>query len=112
MLYVIGSGAGKSRDEIMTVYPRHKAFLDQFVARGEVVGVGPFTPTPYCAKTRPTTTRLVGRTEEVHRVLCAVTASGNRCAPLPDVRSTYRFRNGSASAELAHYAVAELGVRL
>jgi len=39
---VIGSGAGKSRDEIMAVYPRHKAFLDQFVARGEVVGVGPF----------------------------------------------------------------------
>jgi uncharacterized protein YciI len=26
----------------MSVYPRHKAFLDQFVARGEVVGVGPF----------------------------------------------------------------------
>ncbi len=40
---VIGSSAGKSRDEIMAVYPRHKAFLDRFVARGEVVGVGPFT---------------------------------------------------------------------
>ncbi|HEY4394450.1 MAG TPA: YciI family protein [Polyangia bacterium] len=40
---VIGSSAGKSRDEIMAVYPRHKAFVDQFVARGEVVGVGPFT---------------------------------------------------------------------
>jgi uncharacterized protein YciI len=40
---VIGSTAGKSRAEIMAVYPRHKAFLDQFVARGEVVGVGPFT---------------------------------------------------------------------
>ena len=39
---VIGSGAGKSRDDIMAVYPRHKAFLDPFVARGEVVGVGPF----------------------------------------------------------------------
>ena len=39
---VIGTGAGKSRDDIMAVYPRHKAFLDQFVARGEVVGVGPF----------------------------------------------------------------------
>jgi uncharacterized protein YciI len=39
---VIGSSAGKSREEIMAVYPRHKAFLDQFVARGEVVGVGPF----------------------------------------------------------------------
>jgi uncharacterized protein YciI len=40
---VIGNSAGKSRDEIMAIYPRHKAFLDQFVARGEVVGVGPFT---------------------------------------------------------------------
>lgn len=40
---VIGSNAGKSRAEIMAIYPRHKAFLDQFVARGEVVGVGPFT---------------------------------------------------------------------
>ena len=39
---VIGSSAGKSRDEIMAVFPRHKAFLDPFVARGEVVGVGPF----------------------------------------------------------------------
>ena len=43
MLYaVIGSSTGKSREEIMAVYPRHKVFLDQFVARGEVVGVGPF----------------------------------------------------------------------
>jgi uncharacterized protein YciI len=43
MLYaVIGAGTGKTREEIMAVYPRHKAFLDQFVARGEVVGVGPF----------------------------------------------------------------------
>jgi uncharacterized protein YciI len=40
---VIGTTAGKSRAEIMAVYPRHKAFLDAFVARGEVVGVGPFT---------------------------------------------------------------------
>ena len=44
MLYaVIGSNAGKTRDEIMAIYPRHKAYLDQFVGRGEVVGVGPFT---------------------------------------------------------------------
>lgn len=26
----------------MAVFPRHKAFLDPFIARGEVVGVGPF----------------------------------------------------------------------
>jgi len=39
---VIGISAGKPRDEIMAIFPRHKAFLDQFIARGEVVGVGPF----------------------------------------------------------------------
>ncbi len=44
MLYVvIGSGAGKTREEIMAIYPRHKANADQFIARGEVVGIGPFT---------------------------------------------------------------------
>ena len=39
---VIGTSGGKTRDEIMTIYPRH-IFLDQFIARGEVVGIGPFT---------------------------------------------------------------------
>ena len=43
MLYaVLGTGNGKSRDEIMSVYPRHKAYLQPFVDRGEVVGIGPF----------------------------------------------------------------------
>ena len=27
----------------MAIFPRHKAFLDEFIPRGEVVGVGPFT---------------------------------------------------------------------
>jgi uncharacterized protein len=40
---VIGSSGGKTRDEILAIYPRHRAFLDQFLTRGEVVGVGPFT---------------------------------------------------------------------
>ena len=40
---VIGSSAGKNRNEIVAIYPRHKAFIDQFLSRGEVVGVGPFT---------------------------------------------------------------------
>jgi uncharacterized protein YciI len=40
---VIGKSAGKSRDEVMAVYPRHKAVVDQFVGRGEVIGIGPFT---------------------------------------------------------------------
>lgn len=44
MLYVvIGISAGKTREEIMAIYPRHKAFVNQFITRGEVVGVGPFT---------------------------------------------------------------------
>lgn len=43
LFVVIGTSAGRSRDEIMAVYPRHKAFLDEFLQRGEVVGVGPFT---------------------------------------------------------------------
>jgi uncharacterized protein YciI len=43
LFVVIGTSAGRRRDEILAAYPRHKAFLDEFVARGEVVGVGPFT---------------------------------------------------------------------
>ena len=43
MLYVvIGTSAGKTREEIMAIYPQHKAFADQFISRGEVVGIGPF----------------------------------------------------------------------
>lgn len=42
LFVVIGTSAGRSREEIMAVYPRHKAFLDPYVARGEVVGIGPF----------------------------------------------------------------------
>lgn len=40
---VIGRPAGVTMDEIVAVYPRHKAIVDEFVARGEVVGIGPFT---------------------------------------------------------------------
>jgi len=43
LFVVIGSRSGISREEIMAIFPRHKAFLDEFIARGEVVGVGPFT---------------------------------------------------------------------
>lgn len=42
LFVVIGSSAGKTRDEIMAIYPRHKAFLDEFIARGDVIGFGPF----------------------------------------------------------------------
>lgn len=39
---VIGTGSGASLDAIMAAFPRHKAVLDSFVARGEVIGIGPF----------------------------------------------------------------------
>lgn len=29
-------------DQVMAVYPRHKAVVDKFIARGEVIGIGPF----------------------------------------------------------------------
>lgn len=39
---LIGESSGASMDEIMKVYPRHKAVVDAFVGRGEVIGIGPF----------------------------------------------------------------------
>ncbi len=39
---VIGASSGASMDKIMEVYPRHKAVVDAFVGRGEVIGIGPF----------------------------------------------------------------------
>jgi uncharacterized protein len=39
---VIGEPSGVSMETIMGVYPRHKALVDAFIARGEVVGIGPF----------------------------------------------------------------------
>src|SRR5512144_454121 len=39
---VIGESSGASRDAIMAVYPRHKAVVDKFIARGVVLGIGPF----------------------------------------------------------------------
>ena len=40
---VIGEPSGASKDAIMAVYPRHKAVVDTFIARGVVLGIGPFT---------------------------------------------------------------------
>jgi uncharacterized protein YciI len=40
---VMGESSGASRDAIMAVYPRHKAIVDKFVARGVVLGIGPFS---------------------------------------------------------------------
>ena len=40
---VIGTSNGASMDAIMAVYPRHKTFVETFIARGDVIGIGPFT---------------------------------------------------------------------
>jgi hypothetical protein len=29
-------------ETIMAVYPRHKAVVDKFIERGDVIGIGPF----------------------------------------------------------------------
>ena len=39
---VIGEPSGATMPQIMAVFPRHKAIVDQFVARGDVIGIGPF----------------------------------------------------------------------
>ena len=40
---VIGESSGASMEAIMKVYPRHKAVVDKFIARGVVLGIGPFS---------------------------------------------------------------------
>jgi uncharacterized protein YciI len=39
---VIGESSGASMDTIMGVYPRHKAVVDKYIAKGKVIGIGPF----------------------------------------------------------------------
>jgi uncharacterized protein YciI len=39
---VIGEPSGATRETIMSVYPRHKAIVDKYIAKGEVIGIGPF----------------------------------------------------------------------
>ena len=40
---IIGESSGASMDAVMAVYPRHKAVVEKFIARGEVIGIGPFS---------------------------------------------------------------------
>ena len=40
---VIGESSGAPMEKVMEVYPRHKAVVDKFIQRGDVVGIGPFT---------------------------------------------------------------------
>jgi uncharacterized protein YciI len=39
---VIGEPSGATMETIMGVYPRHKAIVDKYIAKGEVIGIGPF----------------------------------------------------------------------
>jgi uncharacterized protein YciI len=39
---IIGEASAASTEAIISVYPRHKALIDKFKARGEVIGIGLF----------------------------------------------------------------------
>src|SRR5437763_8554856 len=39
---VIGEPSGATMETIMAVYPRHKVVVDKYIAKGEVIGIGPF----------------------------------------------------------------------
>lgn len=40
---IIGEPSGKTMEEIMAIFPRHKAVLDKYIENGDVIGVGPFS---------------------------------------------------------------------
>jgi uncharacterized protein YciI len=40
---VIGESSGATMDTIMSVYPRHKTVVEKYIAKGEVIGIGPFS---------------------------------------------------------------------
>ena len=40
---VIGESSGASMETIMNVYPRHKVIVDKYIAKAEVIGIGPFS---------------------------------------------------------------------
>ncbi len=39
---VIGESSGASMETVMAVYPRHKAIVEKYIERDEVIGIGPF----------------------------------------------------------------------
>lgn len=39
---VIGEPSGATMETIMSVYPRHKAIVEKYIAKDEVIGIGPF----------------------------------------------------------------------
>ncbi len=39
---VIGESSGATMETIMSVYPRHKVVVEKYVAKGQIIGIGPF----------------------------------------------------------------------
>ena len=39
----IGESSGMGMDAIMAIYPRHKQVAEAFIARGAILGMGPFS---------------------------------------------------------------------
>ena len=39
---VIGEPSGATMETIMGIYPRHKEIVDKYIAKGAVIGIGPF----------------------------------------------------------------------
>ena len=39
---LIGESSGATMEQVMAVYPRHKAVVDEFIAAGHVIGIGSF----------------------------------------------------------------------
>jgi uncharacterized protein YciI len=39
---IIGEPSGVTVETIMNVYQRHKAVVDKYVAKDEIIGIGPF----------------------------------------------------------------------
>ena len=50
-------------EQVMAVYPRHKALVDELVSRGDVIGIGPFADRGNMAifRTREAAEELVKR---------------------------------------------------
>jgi uncharacterized protein YciI len=40
---LIGESSGAGMDEIMAVYPRHEKVAKEFIDKGVVIGIGPFS---------------------------------------------------------------------
>jgi len=40
---IIGESSGATLETIMKVYPRHKVIVDKYIAKGVVIGIGPFS---------------------------------------------------------------------